>query len=124
SFEKAVLPELNKRGIAPIAMKSLSGNAEPVKRGVISAAEAIRYVLSLPISVLVSGIDSIKMLRENLKTASRFQPMSADEMQALRERVREVSADGRFELFKTSKYYDGPPGRHQHGFPGLEELES
>ena len=124
SFETRVLPELNKRGIAPIAMKSLGGNADAVKKGVISAAEAIRYVLSLPISVLVSGIDSIKVLRENLKTACDFQPMSPDEMNALRQRVGPMAADGRFELFKTSKYYDGPPGRHQHGFPGLEELAS
>ena len=29
----------------------------------------------------------------------------------------ECSADGRFELFKTTKKYDGDVGREQHGFP-------
>ena len=49
-------------------------------------------------------------------------PYGEDEMQALRRRVAEVAADGRFELYKTSKQFDGPPGRKQHNFPPLEEL--
>jgi predicted aldo/keto reductase-like oxidoreductase len=91
---------------------------------VISAEEAIRYVLSLPMAVLVTGIDSIKILRQNLKIASEFSPMPAREMQALREKVRAYAADGRFELYKTSMCYDGPPGREQHGFPPLDEMEA
>ncbi len=35
SFEKQVLPELNRRGIAPIGMKSLSGNADAVKKDLL-----------------------------------------------------------------------------------------
>ena len=36
-------------------MKSLTGNAEPIKQGIVQPEEAIRYVLSLPIASLVSG---------------------------------------------------------------------
>jgi hypothetical protein len=32
------------------------------------------------------------------------------------------AADGHFELYKTSKKYDGPPGRKQHKFPAEDEL--
>lgn len=117
SFEKQVLPELNKRGIAAIGMKSLGGGGEPVKKGVITATEALRYAMSLPVATTVSGIDSLQVLRQNLSIAKNFKPMSAAEMQALRTRYARYAADGRFELYKTSKKYDGKPGREQHGFP-------
>ena len=48
--------------------------------------------------------------------------MTAEEMKALRERCRKYSSDGRLELFKTTKKYDGNIGREQHGYPSPEEL--
>lgn len=115
SFEQEVLPVLNRRGIAPLGMKSLSGNAEPIKQGLITPEEAIRYVLSLPIASLVSGIDSRQVLKQNLDIARRFTPMTAAEMQALRARLAPYAKDGRFELFKSTDRYDGRVGREQHG---------
>lgn len=124
SFEQQVLPKLNQRGIAAIGMKSLGGSGEPVKKGVITATEALRYAMSLPVATTVSGIDSLQVLRQNLSIARGFKPMNAEEMQALRTRYARYAADGRFELYKTSKKYDGPPGREQHGFPPQEQLET
>jgi len=115
SFEQDVLPVLNQRGIAPLGMKSLSGNAEPIKQGIVTPDEAIRYVLSLPIASLVSGIDSREVLKQNLDIARRFTPMTAVEMGALRTRVGRHASDGRFELFKSTNRYDGRIGREQHG---------
>ncbi len=123
SFQKRVLPELHKRGIAPIGMKSLNGNAEAVKKGVVRAAEAIRYAMSLPVAVTVSGIDSLRVLRENLQTARSFQPMSRDERLAFEKLCAPQAGDGRFELYKTTAKFEGPPGREQHGFPAQTELE-
>ena len=122
SFEQKVLPELNRRGIAPIGMKSLNGTADAVKKGVLTAKEAITYVMSLPVATLVSGMDSLEMLRKNLEIARTFTPMKPDAMQALRDRCATHAADGRFELYKTSKKFDGPPGREEHGFPPLKEV--
>ncbi len=124
SFEQQVLPELQRRGIAAIGMKSLGGGGEPVKKGVIPAQEALRYAMSLPVATTVSGIDSLQVLRQNLGIASNFQPISAKEMQALRDRYARYAADGRFELYKTSKKYDGAPGREQHGFPPSQQLST
>ncbi len=115
SFEQEVLPVLNRRGIAPIGMKSLSGNAEPIKQGIVSVEEALRYVLSLPVASLVSGIDSRQVLQQNLGIVRRFTPMAASEMQQLRTRVARYAMDGRFERFKSSRDYDGRIGREQHG---------
>ena len=115
SFEQAVLPLLNERGIAPLAMKSLSGNGDAVKRGVVSAEEALRYVLSLPVATVVSGIDSRNVLRQNLAIAGKFTPMTVAEMEGLRSRMAPYAKEGQFELFKSSNRYDGPIGREQQG---------
>ena len=122
SFEQRVLPELTQRGIAPIGMKSLNGTAEAVKKGVLTAKEALTYVMSLPVATLVSGMNSLEVLRKNLEIARAFAPMTSEAMQALRVRCATSAADGRFELYKTSKKFDGPPGREQHGFPPLTAM--
>ena len=122
SFEKLVLPELTRNGIAGIGMKSLGGNAAQVRQGIVTPQEAIRYALSLPIATLVSGIDSIAILRQNLDIVRGFQPMPASEMAALRQRVERYASDGRYELYKTSMEFDGPPGREQHGFPPKKQM--
>lgn len=124
SFAQQVLPEVNKRGVAAIGMKSLSGNADAVKKGIVTPQEAIRYAMSLPVATIVSGIDSLAVLRQNLAIARGFQPMTAGEMQALRDRCAQYAADGRFELFKSSKKFDADEGRMQHGFPPQSQMEA
>ncbi|MBA3818526.1 MAG: aldo/keto reductase [Deltaproteobacteria bacterium] len=123
SFEKQVLPVLAKRGIAALGMKSMGGQGESVKQGAVSAADALGYAMSLPIASLVTGVDSVAVLHQNLNLAGGFTAWPESAMQAVRDRVRAPSADGRFELFKTSKKYDGKPGREQHGFPPPDELD-
>ena len=122
SFEQRVLPELIARGIAPIGMKSLGGDGDAVKKRAVTATDAIRYAMSLPVATTVSGIDSLKILRQNLRIAADFQVLSGSEMNRIRQQCIDFSADGRFELYKTSKAHDGPPGRKQHGFPSVTDL--
>ena len=122
SFETQVLPELNKRGIAPLGMKSLGGSGESVKNGAVTAQEALRYAMSLPVAVTISGMESLDLLHQNLEVARGFQPMPARELSALRTRVKQYASDGRFELFKSTKKYDGRIGRELHGFPTPQQL--
>jgi predicted aldo/keto reductase-like oxidoreductase len=124
SFERQVLPELLRLGIAPIGMKSLSGDGRQVKRKMITAAEGLRYAMSLPVMTTVSGIDSMRVLRQNLRVAAGFKRMSPRQMEALRARVRREAEDGRFELYKTTAKHEGTVGREQHGFPDEEELSA
>lgn len=124
SFEQQVLPKLLRRGIAPLGMKSLGGDGRQVKKKVITAEEGLRYAMSLPVATTISGIDSMKVLRQNLAVASGFRPMTARQMAALRKRVAEEASDGRFELYKTTAMHEGPIGREQHGFPSEEELSA
>jgi aryl-alcohol dehydrogenase-like predicted oxidoreductase len=123
SFEQRVLPEARRRGLAVLGMKSLGGEGDAVRKKVVSADEALRYAMSLPgVTTTVSGIDSMRVLRQNVRIASRFTPMSADEMAALRERVAGLAADGRYELYKSTAKHEGDVGRKQHGFPTEEEV--
>lgn len=122
SFEQQVLPELNRRRIAPLGMKSFGGEGTPIKKRVFTPAEALRYAMSLPVATTVSGMDSLKVLKQNLRVARGFTPMTAEEMQQLRTRCLAAAADGRFEMYKTSIKFDGPHGRKQHKFPAMEEL--
>jgi uncharacterized protein len=122
SFEQQVLPELQRRGIAALGMKSLGGDGQPIQYGVVRAEEALRYAMSLPVATTICGIDSLDVLSQNVGIARGFKPMSPQEMQALRERCRPCSGDGHLELFKTTKKYDGRVGREQHGYPPPEQL--
>jgi aryl-alcohol dehydrogenase-like predicted oxidoreductase len=122
SFEQQVLPELQRREIAALGMKSLGGDGQPIQYGVVRAEEALRYAMSLPVATTICGIDSLDVLYQNVGIARGFKPMSSQEMQALRERCRPSSGDGHLELFKTTKKYDGKVGREQHGYPTIAEL--
>src|SRR4029453_11261259 len=122
SFEQRVLPELLRRGIAPIGMKSFCGDARAITAKVISPADALSYAMSLPVVTVVSGMESPKVLRQNLKVARGFRPLSARAMEALRRRVAPVAADGRFELYKISAAFEGDESRRVHGLPLHDEL--
>jgi len=117
SFERQVLPEVNKRGMAALGMKSFGGTAMSIKRGVVKPEELLRYAMSLPVAVTISGMDSFRILRQNLKVAGGFVPMPDQEMQALRDRCAAVATDGRFEPYKASLLFDNPQARLAHGFP-------
>jgi predicted aldo/keto reductase-like oxidoreductase len=87
-FQRRVLPELVKRGVAALGMKSLGGNARAVKDGMLTAREAVRYALSLPVATLALGIDKMAWLDEGLAVARSFTPMTPAEKAALEERCR------------------------------------
>ncbi len=122
SFEQQVVPEATRQGIAVIGMKSLGGEGDAVKQRVVPAAEALRYAMSLPVAVTVTGIDSVKVLRQNLGVARGFRPMGPLELAQQRAKYAPFAVDGRFELYKTSAKHEADVGRKQHGFPPQSEL--
>ena len=124
SFEQQVLPELERRGIAPIGMKSMGGEADMVKRKAVTAQDALAYAMSLPVATTISGIDSLRVLRQNLRAARGFEPLSSTDMQALRTRCADLASDGRFELYKTTARHEGPIARKLHGFPPPDEQDT
>ncbi len=119
SFQNEVVPICLKQNVGVIGMKGLAGG-HPQGRLLshvgLTAEECYRYCLSLPVSTQVVGINTMEQLRQDIALARGFQPMTESERKALRDRVREQAGDGRHELFKSSKQFDGPHHRKQHGF--------
>jgi uncharacterized protein len=122
SFQNQVLPKLARRKIAAIGMKSLGGDGRVIEKKKAPVTDALRYAMSLPVCTTVSGIDSMKVLKQNLRIARAFSPMSEGERRAYERRLEGLALDGRFELYKTTAEHDGDEGRSQHGFPSQEEL--
>ena len=69
-------------------MKPMGGTAEAIKTGVVTAEEMLRYAMSLPVATTITGMDSPEVLRQNLRIAQDFKPMTPAEMDALREQLR------------------------------------
>ena len=122
SFEQRVLPELQRQRIAAIGMKSLCGSGKAIKKKVVRVEDALRYAMSLPVTTTISGIDSMRVLKQNLRVVSDFRPFTQDQMERLRHRLASAAADGRFELYKTTAQHEGDEGRAQHNFPSQEEM--
>jgi aryl-alcohol dehydrogenase-like predicted oxidoreductase len=122
SFEKQVLPEVNQRGMAALGMKSLCGGGQAIINMPVTVQEALRYAMSLPVSVTISGVDSLNVLHQNLAVARGFKPLSDQQMQDLRQRCADAAGDGHLELYKSSKKFDAAVGRMTHHFPPQEML--
>jgi predicted aldo/keto reductase-like oxidoreductase len=117
SFQKEVVPVCLKKNVGVIGMKGLGGGeGRFVARVGLTAEECYRYCLSLPIAVQVCGITNMQQLKADIALARNFKAMPAAEQQTLVSKVRDVATDGRHELFKSTKNYDGPHHRKQHGF--------
>jgi aryl-alcohol dehydrogenase-like predicted oxidoreductase len=105
SFEQLVLPELVRLGIGVLGMKPM-GNGIILQSGVATPAECLRYALTLPTSVVITGIESMALLVQACTALDTFRPMSGDEIRSLLARTADAAAGGRFEPFKTSSIFD------------------
>jgi aryl-alcohol dehydrogenase-like predicted oxidoreductase len=116
SFEQQVVPELRKRNMAILGMKPFQGAGPAIEKGVFTADELLRYAMSLPVTVTITGMEKPDIVEQDLAIAQNFKPLSPDEMGALRQRAVQY-ADGRFEPYKVSLKYDNPEARLAHDFP-------
>jgi len=105
SFGQMVLPKLVEQQIGVLGMKSM-GDQIILNSGVVEPQECLRYALSLPTSVVITGIDSTKILEQAFAVARNFKPLTEQETAAMLKRTKKVAESGQFELFKTSAQFD------------------
>lgn len=105
SFEKLVLPKLVEQKMGVLGMKSM-GDGVLLKSGVLQPRECLRYALSLPTSVVITGIDTRELLQQALEVARDFEPMNDSERTQLLERTSQAASEGKYELFKTTQHFD------------------
>jgi len=106
SFTKEVLPVAQLRGIGVLAMKTF-GDPFILNSKTVEPIEALHYGLTLPVSTIITGIDSKPILEQALTAAKTFKPLTEEQVSSLLARTRDAAADGRFEPFKTSTHFDG-----------------
>jgi uncharacterized protein len=106
SFEKRVLPELVRRKIGVLGMKPM-GDAVILESKTATPIECLHYAMNLPISVVITGCDSMERVEQALTAAHTFRPMPASEVDALLARTASAAGDGRYELYKTTHKHDG-----------------
>jgi aryl-alcohol dehydrogenase-like predicted oxidoreductase len=105
SFAKHVLPELVRRDIGVLGMKSMA-NGILLKSNTVTAIECLHYALNLPTSVVITGIDSMEILEQALEAVRTFHPLTNEEIDALLAKTAKAAAKGEFEPFKTTSIFD------------------
>lgn len=105
SFEHQVLPVLVKNNIGVLAMKTI-GESYILRSNTVSAIECLHYAMNLPTSVVITGIDSMKILDQAFEAVRTFKPMERAQVAALLARTREAAAKGQYERYKTTTQND------------------
>ena len=106
SFGQKVIPLAQKHGISVLGMKPLS-NAAILKTNTITAVEALHYAMSVPVTITITGCQSMANLEQALGVARNFKPMSDEQKIAVLQKTAPVSTAGKYEDYKSSHVYDG-----------------
>jgi predicted aldo/keto reductase-like oxidoreductase len=105
SFGRQVLPVLNQKKIGVLGMKPI-GSGNIIKSKTVTALECLQYALHLPVSVVITGIDSMPILDQAVEAARSFRQLSALDFDDMLKKTAPLAADGKFEPFKTSAEFD------------------
>src|SRR5207244_9106727 len=105
SFGQKVLPVLVREGIGVLGMKSM-GDGFVLKSKKVTPIECLHYALTLPTSTVITGIDSLEILKQDLEAVKSFRPLTPEEVAALLERTAPLASTGSFEPFKTTNAFD------------------
>ena len=106
SFEKKVLPVLVKNEIGVLGMKPM-GAGLLLKSNTVTPVECLRYAMSLPTSVVITGCESIANLQQALDVARNFKPLTTTESAALLAKTAQAAQNGQFEGYKNTHNFDG-----------------
>ncbi len=105
SFAQLVLPEALQQKIAVLGMKTF-GDGIILKSNAVQPMDCLHYSLNLPLSVLITGIDSKKILDQAFEAVKTFKPMDESAVAALIAKTEQVAMNGKYELFKTTSHFD------------------
>ena len=116
SFTQTVMPEALKRNMGILAIKSLADGRffakkeqaewvtdDPLIPNYLSIKEAMHFVWSLPVSVLISGNENATFMREKITLARSFTKLTEEQKSALIDKVKHIAKDGKVEYFKKKE---------------------
>ncbi len=113
SFIQNVIPKALDRNMGILAIKSLADGRffatkekanwtsdNPIIPNYMSIKEAMYFVWSLPVTVLISGNENATFMREKIALARSFSKFSEEQKIALVDKVRDIARTGELEYFK------------------------
>ncbi len=102
SFEKSVLPEALERNLGVIGMKSLGGSPGQFvnSANILTARECMHYAMNMPVATVVSGVETMDKLRENLAIAKSFEPLDEEQVEDILAKAAPIAEGGEFEPYK------------------------
>ncbi|MBV9999078.1 MAG: aldo/keto reductase [Verrucomicrobia bacterium] len=117
SFRHQVVPAALKEGIGVLGMKSM-GDGLLLKSNTVSPIECLHYAMHLPVSVVITGIDSMQILDQAFEAVRTYEPFNSEQLATLLAKTRQAAASGKFELYKTSNKFDSTAQNPRYlGYP-------
>ena len=108
SFQKKVLPLVNQKNMAALGMKSLVGGFDRISSRINVSAQLCRhYSLSLPISTLICGNQSLEEMRSDIAIARDFKPLTEDKINELLDLAESTAKTGVSEMYKDPASFYG-----------------
>lgn len=87
-FIEKYLPGAVESDLGIVGMKIPSRDRIFAHGGIITMKEAMDYVLTLPVSTVIVGIDDLRELEENVQITKDFKPLNADQLLAIEDKVK------------------------------------
>uniref|UniRef100_UPI003217EBBD aldo/keto reductase n=1 Tax=uncultured Draconibacterium sp. TaxID=1573823 RepID=UPI003217EBBD len=116
SFKENVMQKALDRNMGILAIKSLADGRffskkekanwstnDPLIPNYLSIKEAMHFVWSLPVTVLISGNENATFMREKVALARSYSKLSEEQRMALIDKVRAIAATGKLEYFKKQE---------------------
>lgn len=116
SFTQNVIPPSLERNLGILAIKSLADgrffakkekagwtSEDPLIPNYLSIKEALHFVWSLPVTVLISGNENATFMREKIELARSFSKLTEQQKIALIDKVKDIALTGKLEYFKKKE---------------------
>lgn len=116
-FINSVLPKALDRNLGILAMKTMADGRffekkmrlddvqwetdKPIVPERLSIKEALYFVWSLPVSVLITGAENEQFIKEKIKLAKGFSSFTEAQRSELVSKVADLAADGKIEYYKN-----------------------
>lgn len=119
SFQRQVLPRLVAEKIGVLGMKTF-GDHFILDTKLVEPVEMLHYSLTLPTSVVITGIDKPEILDQALEAAKTFKPLTEAQISAILAKTQEAAMTGKYEKFKTTPHFDGT-AKNPRWLGGMQE---
>jgi len=106
SFQHQVVPIVLRERAGVLGMKTF-GDHFILESKTVTPIEALHYSMSLPTSVVITGIDKPEILQQALEAVRTYKKLDDAAIGALLARTQSAATNGRFELYKVSNHFDG-----------------